>query len=395
MRRRRRRVGLLLASASAGLWLGCNALLDIDRAELDGSDGGNGRDDGAWTDVLTDATIPSDADGPRDAGEVRDGCVDLDTNPRHCGRCGRDCLGGACSAGRCQPVAVSATEPGEPLAILSDGQWVYWTNATSGDIRRARTDGGPIETVYDGPPNTSFGTRLLKRGNEIFFSQYRAGLSDGGVFRCAASGCGSAANVVARDLTEPRSLEDDGNTLVVAHGGTADSVFRCTLSACPVRDAVATNDPLVQSVAITGTTVAWFTLASGGALRVDLGGTVITARRNLLAGELAFRSGRLVFAELGRGIATALIDGGDFRTVSSVGNQTEYFVLDSNEVFYTNRTPGLVVRAGFNSAPDAGEVLARDQAGPRDIALDAVQLYWTNEGNAASQLPPSVMRVVR
>ena len=59
-----------------------------------------------------------------DAG---DGCeASLLTDGRHCGACGRDCLGGACSAGKCQPLVLATGV--NPKRIAVDSQFVYWTN---------------------------------------------------------------------------------------------------------------------------------------------------------------------------------------------------------------------------------------------------------------------------
>jgi hypothetical protein len=45
------------------------------------------------------------------------GCeVDLSNDGKNCGKCGHDCLGGACSSGTCQPV-VLASNQGNPWAI--------------------------------------------------------------------------------------------------------------------------------------------------------------------------------------------------------------------------------------------------------------------------------------
>jgi hypothetical protein len=48
-------------------------------------------------------------------------------DPLNCGRCNHDCLGGACIAGTCQPVAIS--QPGTlvvPFMLAIDTNWVYY-----------------------------------------------------------------------------------------------------------------------------------------------------------------------------------------------------------------------------------------------------------------------------
>jgi len=89
-------------------------------------DGGRPFDAGppGFVDVgpLPDVTLPpADAGGdtgPRDSGPLRDGglvcpgalvacggeCVDVESDPRHCGGCGGDCGGDFCASGACSPV---------------------------------------------------------------------------------------------------------------------------------------------------------------------------------------------------------------------------------------------------------------------------------------------------
>src|SRR5262245_1510651 len=53
--------------------------------------------------------------------------VDVASSAAHCGRCGHDCLGGACVLGRCQPVAIAINRVNpHGLAVDANGV-VYWT----------------------------------------------------------------------------------------------------------------------------------------------------------------------------------------------------------------------------------------------------------------------------
>jgi hypothetical protein len=85
---------------------------------------------------------PGAESGPRDAGVDRneapfdaaeaardvfvctvscDGsCTDTNTDPNNCGACGHNCLGGACVAGQCQPVILSANQS-QPTFLTLDG----------------------------------------------------------------------------------------------------------------------------------------------------------------------------------------------------------------------------------------------------------------------------------
>ncbi len=55
-------------------------------------------------------------------GNIDNGCeTDTRSAKAHCGACGHDCLGGACTDGHCQPVAVPSLESGVSSFALKDG----------------------------------------------------------------------------------------------------------------------------------------------------------------------------------------------------------------------------------------------------------------------------------
>jgi hypothetical protein len=82
----------------------------------------------------TDAT--AGGDGAADAAVVCPSTTDLVNDPKHCGRCGHDCLGGPCRAGICRSVVIADTTPG-PWYIAADdaadGE-VYWTSYKSSNV---------------------------------------------------------------------------------------------------------------------------------------------------------------------------------------------------------------------------------------------------------------------
>jgi hypothetical protein len=55
-------------------------------------------------------------------GDVDNGCeTDVRSSSAHCGACGHDCLGGGCTEGRCEPVAVPTLEEDVTSFALIDG----------------------------------------------------------------------------------------------------------------------------------------------------------------------------------------------------------------------------------------------------------------------------------
>jgi hypothetical protein len=87
---------LLLVTIAGGLWVGCNALAGIEEGVLaQGDDGGS--------DASVDVATPGDGGNPRDSAIGADGgcatgltpcgasCVDLTSDPAHCGSCAHAC----------------------------------------------------------------------------------------------------------------------------------------------------------------------------------------------------------------------------------------------------------------------------------------------------------------
>lgn len=125
---------------------------------------------------------PGGTDDAGEGGAVLEGgsaeataCTNVDTDPANCGRCGHGCQGGACTAGRCQPMEL-ARFTDEPTAnVVLTRTHVYWNT---------------MESLAGGP---------------------------GKVFSCAKTGCSGAPTVVQGTGVVIRGLGSDGDQR--AYGG--------------------------------------------------------------------------------------------------------------------------------------------------------------------------------
>ncbi len=386
---RRRRVVTLAAFGWLGsvAVVGCNALLGIEGAEtaVPGEDAstvdGSVAPDGAP--LPPDGAVLADADpGP---------CVDVASNPRHCGACGRDCLGGVCVSGQCQLVVVS-NEEGRPTAIASDGEHVYWTNPALGDVRRANVAGGPVEIVFDGPPGTRFGERLVRHGEDVFFSVQDA--TDGGVFRCPRGGCAPSPVTVVDGLAEPTFFDVVGGDLVVGENVFSGRIGRCTLPCGGGLASVSIDERFPTYVTASGDAVLWDTLIPvQGNIRVARGGGVASIVTDSPVRELRVEGENVFHAVRGSGVFVATLDGGSRRKVTSGSTQTDDFALDGTDVYYADTLEsGRIFRCPRAGCGDAGVLLARDQPYPHDISASGDQVFWTNLG-AGGDAGGSVVRL--
>lgn len=132
----------------------------------------------------------ADASGA-DGNETKDCGAVLATDPRNCGRCGHDCLGGDCTAGQCQPFVIAGglTGPGE--LALSESR-IYWETgdqfSTSKDVVSCARGGcqGPPVSVISGLDDVK---SLLVAGDTLFFATFNSNAAKSAVEACALSAC--------------------------------------------------------------------------------------------------------------------------------------------------------------------------------------------------------------
>jgi hypothetical protein len=182
--------------------------------------------------------------GVGDAGVEDCATADLMTNPRHCGRCGRDCAGGQCMGGRCTPVvllrdlgyvvgvavagdavyvgaydrakilrvgvdgggAVEVAGPTRANYMAASATHLYWTDGSS--VLRWPFEGGPIERIVSNVPAAE-GVALGP--NHVYFARYT---TNGGVERALLDG-GSRETVIA-PYDKPEDIDFANGELFVA-----------------------------------------------------------------------------------------------------------------------------------------------------------------------------------
>ena len=73
------------------------------------------------------------------------------TDDRNCCIAGRDCHGGGCIAGKCQPVKVVTDATGDARGIAVSNDTLLWATGCSGIVRKVRNDGAGNVALPAGP----------------------------------------------------------------------------------------------------------------------------------------------------------------------------------------------------------------------------------------------------
>src|SRR5690349_7067990 len=104
----RRRLGIVIGTwVVSAAWLGCNLILGNESAVFTPEAPETGAIDGTTPDSSSsDGSQGTDGNVPDDAGP----CTNVATNPKHCGACFHDCLGGQCVGGACQPIQLAVDD---------------------------------------------------------------------------------------------------------------------------------------------------------------------------------------------------------------------------------------------------------------------------------------------
>jgi len=219
-----------------------------------------------------DATVGEAGDAKHDARTVTydSSCgKDLQTDPGNCGACGHDCLGGACTAGRCQPVVlVTVPQPGIS-SFAVDGTSVYWTSQftytdsglviyNSGTVSKCSLEGCTSPTVL--ASGQKYPDAIWVGGPDLYWNN----LNGFATMHCGTSCTDDATTYFAwEDGSE--SFFGWGESPDLAIGATsvfvstAGGILECARDACPTPTVFVTQPNPVE-VALTDAGVYWVNL---------------------------------------------------------------------------------------------------------------------------------------
>ena len=321
---------------------GCAGLIGVPDLTFD-EDAGQG----GGGSVTEDGSITGDGSVTGDGGPI--GPCDestLATDPKNCGRCGHDCLGGACTAGKCESVVVRGGLE-NPTDLALDAANVYVTVRGSGTVLRiAKADGK---------------TDVLASGHD-----------------------------------EARGIALDGQTLFWSNndfdGDGGDDywggVWACTLPACADIRLVTLGDHAANVRFVDG--FLYFAENNNSAVvRVRPDGTTRTNVASATKPWSVAADGKHVyFSSNTNFLQRSLLDGGSQEDVGPLeyGGVAGFVTVDDERVYWAyaefdETTQRGHVLSALKSNPAAPkEEYGTENVGSMGVAVDATTLYWTNEG---------------
>jgi hypothetical protein len=371
-------------------------------------------------DATAERTVPKldtgvDARGDvtaRDAGVDAPCLADVTADPNNCGRCGHDCLDGACSNGVCQAVVLYSGED-TPTSIVVEGPSLFVTvdtGSTSGGylFRCSTSDCMGTKTVLaTGLVNPWFAVGF---GGNVFWDN--SGAEDGGaitdpgsVVSCPEEGCpdsGPAVYSMTGTGTDGGAnisgLAVDSTFIYWAdlfgYSGLTGAIYQCPLENCgaSITQLVGGDNYIPLAIAIDPSHyVYWTDLGTNQVLRCKLpscgGSPDIFANNQTGASGLALYDHNVYWTQ-------GIDDGGILRcstggcatpTTLAKGQANPYaVVVDESGAYWTNIDDGTVMRCPLTDCTKP-EQLAQTEAAFA-IALDAVSVYFTNSSSLGEVL---------
>jgi hypothetical protein len=224
--------------------------------------------------IAPDADAGTEADADADAGG---GCGDTLSDPKNCGVCGHDCIGGDCTNGICQPWVVAAEAHSVLGNVSLDANNVFYTDTQNAAILSTPKNAiqGKGTAIYSGIAGEIVENVTWHDGFVYFLDDpaFVAG-SNASLVRCPDTGCTTTPQTVLA-TGSPLTSFGFGSTGVLWIAEVDGTIYRCAdvLCASVTTPIEGENNP--RGLLVQGDNLAWtasLSPAPGRALRVKVGG---------------------------------------------------------------------------------------------------------------------------
>lgn len=330
-------------------------------------------------------------------------CVDLDSDPEHCGACGHDCGGGACMAGACQPVLVAGDlDRPYSLALSPESGQVFWLTPTQ--VQRC-----PLAGCDDPARLAELEERLpVKRLDNIVATEQDVfWLGDRPSFwllHCPAAGCTFDIPDApdGYELDSPRSLVRDGDLLVV---GERFGIRTCAIQGgCSLNDCVGADS--IQSVAFDDASLFWLESTDpAGLYACPRQGSAMPLRLTADRGSIVRLHEDTLFVarNTGDGIYRCSKDGCGGQGTDVVTGEAgiSSLAVDARGLYWTtpgsaSEATGTVKTCPLDGCGEQGpRVLATGLAQPTDVHLLGDDVVWVEQGLTGTAASGAIRRVRR
>ncbi len=320
-------------------------------------------------------------------------CVDLGTNPKNCGVCGHDCLGGACAAGSCQALTLASGEE-SPWGIALDDTSVYFTNFGGGTIRKVPKAGGSTVTLASG--SAPSGIAIVPPGGVLAAGSVVWTESNGGVYTVPASGGARVAiqpevSAGSNPKGFPAGLAVDASNVYWVDNAHA-TVYRAPLAGGP---RTALSDPYVQPLGLylSGGEVFWTQYGASGTIRkapIAGGPSQVLTPAGAPNASSVFVDGFDVFFATFNDVSRVSTVGGAASVLASPGASPGAVAADASNVYFLQndgyelwrmpRAGGAATRL-FEDSSIAGSCNVYAGAWVRpNLVVDKDAIYWAHCG---------------
>jgi hypothetical protein len=376
--------------------------------------------DGGAPDVTVDhGTVhPTEASADRRAAEAAPDApctAKVTSDPKNCGRCGHDCLGGACIDGACQPVILYSGSD-TPTSIVVDGPSIFVTvdstKPTGGYLFKCTTDNcqATMTVLATGLADPWF---AVAHGGSVFWDN--SGTTDAGtvtgagaVLSCPETGCPDTGPIV---YTPDGGGGEGGSTIsglalddtyiywanLYGYTGQTGTILQCAAAECAgtTVQLVGGFDFIPLSVAVDPNWVYWTDLGTNQVLRCALSGCgdnpMIFANGQKGASGLALYGGNVYWTQGidDGGVLVCPAAGCAAPTTIAHGQANPVAVaVDDSGAYWTNTNDGTVRHCPLGACPEP--IVIAETPAAFAIALDPVSVYFTD-----SSVLGKVLRVAK